>query len=77
MSEGLHRRIGRSIDLIKGKIDAMAETGIDRSVIDFLSGQIVDLRQDLATAPNRSRSPGSPTRSKPSAARSRSFACIR
>ncbi|MFD0461544.1 hypothetical protein ACFQY9_06265 [Microvirga aerilata] len=48
VNEGLHGRIGREIDLIKGKIDRMAESGIDRSVIDFLSGQIVDMRQELA-----------------------------
>ena len=48
VSEGLHRRIGHEIDLIKGKIDAMAATGVDRSVVDFLSSQIVDMRQDLA-----------------------------
>jgi localization factor PodJL len=48
VSEGLHRRIGHEIDQIKGKIDAMAETGVDRSVVDFLSSQIVDMRQDLA-----------------------------
>ncbi|MGO4525027.1 hypothetical protein AB4097_09210 [Microvirga sp. 2MCAF35] len=48
VSEGLLRRIGREIDHIKGKIDALAATGIDRSVVDFLSGQIVDMRQDLA-----------------------------
>jgi localization factor PodJL len=48
VSDGLHRRIGRDIDHIKDKIDAMAETGVDRSVVDFLSSQIVDMRQDLA-----------------------------
>ncbi|WP_114944756.1 SEL1-like repeat protein [Microvirga calopogonii] len=48
VSEGLLRRIGREIDQIKGKIDALAATGVDRSVVDFLSGQIVDMRQDLA-----------------------------
>lgn len=48
ISEGLHRRIGREIEQIKSKIDAMAATGVDRSVVDFLSGQIVDMRQDLA-----------------------------
>ena len=41
--------IDQAIDRLKGKIDRMAETGIDRSVIEFLSGQIVDLRQDLAS----------------------------
>jgi len=48
VSEGVHRRIGHGIDLLKGKIDAMGATGVDRSVVDFLSGQIVDMRQDLA-----------------------------
>lgn len=47
-AEGVHRRIGGEIDLIKAKIDKVAETGVDRSVIDFLSSQIVDLRHDLA-----------------------------
>ncbi|MBF9195748.1 SEL1-like repeat protein [Microvirga terrestris] len=45
----LHRNLGLGIERITDKIDRMAEAGIDRSVIDFLSGQIVDLRQDLAT----------------------------
>jgi localization factor PodJL len=49
VNEGLHGRIGRGIDLLKEKIDRMADAGIDRSVVDFLSGQIVDLRQDLAS----------------------------
>ena len=48
VSEGVLRRIGREIDQIKGKVDTLAATGIDRSVVDFLSGQIVDMRQDLA-----------------------------
>lgn len=45
----LHQHLGLGIDRIKEKIDRMAETGIDRSVIEFLSGQIVDLRHDLAS----------------------------
>lgn len=48
MADGMHRRFGGEIELIGHKIDRMAETGVDRSVIDFLSSQIVDLRQDLA-----------------------------
>jgi localization factor PodJL len=48
VSDGLHGRVVGEIDLIKSRIDRMAETGIDRSVIDFLSSQIVDMRQDLA-----------------------------
>ena len=48
VSDGLHGRVAGEIDQIKSKIDRMAETGIDRSVIDFLSSQIVDMRQDLA-----------------------------
>ena len=49
VNEGLHQHIDHAIDRLKGKIDRMAETGIDRSVIEFLGGQIVDLRQDLAS----------------------------
>jgi localization factor PodJL len=49
VNEGLHRHIDQAIDRLKGKIDRMAETGIDRSVVEFLSGQIVDLRQDLVS----------------------------
>ncbi|WP_201860648.1 SEL1-like repeat protein [Microvirga soli] len=45
----LHQSLGLGIDRITDKIDRMAEAGIDRSVIDFLSSQIVDLRQDLAS----------------------------
>jgi len=48
VSDELHGRIGQDIDHIKAKIDAMAASGVDRSVVDFLSGQIVDMRQDLA-----------------------------
>lgn len=48
VNEGVHGRISGEIELLKTKIDGMAETGIDRSVIDFLSSQIVDMRQDLA-----------------------------
>jgi localization factor PodJL len=48
INEGLHGRISGEIEILKAKIDAMAETGVDRSVIDFLSSQIVDMRQDLA-----------------------------
>lgn len=49
VNEGLHHHIDQAIDRLRGKIDRMAETGIDRSVIEFLGGQIVDLRQDLAS----------------------------
>jgi len=49
VNHGLHERIGREIESLKGRIDRIAESGVDRSVIDFLSSQIVDLRQDLAS----------------------------
>ncbi|MBJ6124541.1 SEL1-like repeat protein [Microvirga splendida] len=45
----LHQHLGLGIDRIAEKIDRMAGTGVDRTVIDFLSGQIVDLRHDLAS----------------------------
>lgn len=45
----LHQHLGLGISRVKEKIDRMAETGIDRSVVEFLSGQIVDLRHDLAS----------------------------
>jgi len=48
IGEDMHGRLADAIDLIKTRIDTVAKTGIDRSVIDFLSSQIVDLRQDLA-----------------------------
>ncbi len=48
VSHELHQHLGLGIERIKEKIDRMAETGIDRSAIEFLSGQIVDLRHDLA-----------------------------
>lgn len=48
VSEGLHKRVGAELDHIKGRVDALAKTSVDRSVIDFLSSQIVDMRQDLA-----------------------------
>lgn len=48
VNDGLHGRIGGEIDRLKAKIDRIAETGIDRTVIDFLSSQIVDMRHDLS-----------------------------
>jgi localization factor PodJL len=48
VGEELHKRIGGEIEMLKGKIDRMAQSGIDRSAVDFLSGQIADIRQDLA-----------------------------
>ncbi len=48
LNEGLHGRIGDEIDRLKARIEHLAETGIDRTVIDFLSSQIVDMRHDLA-----------------------------
>ncbi|NIX78155.1 SEL1-like repeat protein [Microvirga terricola] len=48
LGEGVHKRLGAEIDLIKRKVDGIAETGVDRTVIDFLSSQIVDMRHDLA-----------------------------
>jgi len=45
---GLHGRIGSEIEHLKGKIDRIAETGIDRTVIEFLGSQIVDMRHDLS-----------------------------
>ena len=46
MAKGAHRRIGE-IDLIKSRIDGISGMGIDRSVIEALTGQIVEMRQDL------------------------------
>ncbi len=48
VTEGLHGRISGEIEVLKSKIDAIAATGVDRTVIDFLSSQIVDMRHDLA-----------------------------
>ncbi|WP_162559435.1 SEL1-like repeat protein [Microvirga sp. 17 mud 1-3] len=48
VADNLHRRLGDEIEQLKGKVTQLAETSVDRSVIDFLSSQIVDLRQDLA-----------------------------
>ena len=48
MGDDLHGRLAGAIDLIRTRIDAIAKAGVDRSVVDFLSSQIVDLRQDLA-----------------------------
>lgn len=48
VADSTYRRIGSGIELIEGKVDRLAATSVDRSVIDFLSSQIVDLRQDLA-----------------------------
>jgi len=47
-TRGAHQRIGGEIDLIKTKIDRISEAGIDRSVIEALTGQVMDMRQDLA-----------------------------
>ncbi|GEO16816.1 hypothetical protein MAE02_45120 [Microvirga aerophila] len=48
LAEGLHRRIGAEIELIKDKIEGIAKRGIDPSAIEFLGGQIVEMRQELA-----------------------------
>ncbi|KAB0265984.1 tetratricopeptide repeat protein [Microvirga brassicacearum] len=48
LRHGVHVRIGAEIEGIERKIDRLAESGVDRSVIDFLSSQIVDMRHDLA-----------------------------
>ncbi|SCZ05066.1 SEL1-like repeat protein [Microvirga guangxiensis] len=48
LNEGLHGRIGGEIDRLKTRIERMAESGVDRTVIDFLSSQIVDMRHDLS-----------------------------
>ncbi|MXQ13785.1 tetratricopeptide repeat protein [Microvirga makkahensis] len=48
IDHGLHGRIESEIEHLKGKIDRIAETGIDRSVIEFLGSQIVDMRHDLS-----------------------------
>jgi localization factor PodJL len=48
VNEGLHGRIGSEIDQLKAKIDRIAETGVDRTVIEFLGSQIVDMRHDLS-----------------------------
>ncbi|MEZ0167208.1 hypothetical protein [Microvirga sp. TS319] len=48
VSGALNERIGGEIDELKARVERIAETGIDRSVIDFLSSQIVDLRHDLS-----------------------------
>ena len=45
---GLHGRIESGIEHLKGKIDRIAEIGIDRTVIEFLGSQIVDMRHDLS-----------------------------
>ena len=48
LTKGVHVRIGAEIEGIAQKIDRLAESGVDRSVIDFLSSQIIDMRHDLA-----------------------------
>lgn len=48
MGDGLYRHVGGEIERLAAKIDRMAESGVDRTVIDFLSSQIVDMRHDLA-----------------------------
>ena len=48
VNDGLHGRIGSELDQLKAKIDRIAETGVDRTVIEFLGSQIVDMRHDLS-----------------------------
>jgi len=48
LAEEVHRRLGSEIENIGKKVESAARSGVDRSVIEFLAGQIVDLRQDLA-----------------------------
>ncbi|QFU15555.1 SEL1-like repeat protein [Microvirga thermotolerans] len=48
IAHSVRERIGAEIEELKAKIGELARSSVDRSVIDFLSSQIVDLRQDLA-----------------------------
>lgn len=48
LSDKVHSRISSEIETLSRRIDKAAEAGIDRSVIEFLSSQIIDMRQDLA-----------------------------
>ncbi|WP_112663785.1 tetratricopeptide repeat protein [Microvirga flavescens] len=48
LSDTVHRRISSELDTLSQRIDKAAETGVDRSVIEFLSSQIIDMRQDLS-----------------------------
>ncbi|HZH12206.1 MAG TPA: hypothetical protein VEZ24_17785 [Microvirga sp.] len=48
VNDGIYGRLGSELDQLKAKIDMIAQTGVDRSVIDFLSSQIVDMRHDLS-----------------------------
>jgi localization factor PodJL len=48
LADGLHRRIGAEIELIKDRIESIAKRGIDPSAIEFLGGEIVEMRQELA-----------------------------
>lgn len=48
LAEGIHRRLEGEIEQIKSRIEDAAKTGVDRFAVEFLAGQIVDLRQELA-----------------------------
>jgi localization factor PodJL len=48
LKQEFHVRLASEIESIERKIDRLAQSGVDRSVIDFLSSQIIDLRHDLA-----------------------------
>jgi localization factor PodJL len=43
----VYRKVSAQIDLLKQRVKAASANGVDRTVIEFLSSQIVDLRQDL------------------------------
>lgn len=49
LKQEFHLRLASEIESLERKIDRLAQSGIDRSVVDFLSSQIVDLRHDLAS----------------------------
>ena len=49
LKQEFHVRLASEIESIERKIDRLTQNGVDRSVIDFLSSQIVDLRHDLAS----------------------------
>ncbi|RDI57725.1 SEL1-like repeat protein [Microvirga subterranea] len=48
VADGVHGRIEAGIEQIRTRIDEASRAGVDRFAIEFLAGQIVDLRQELS-----------------------------
>lgn len=49
IADDIHGRLEVGIEQIRARIDEASKAGVDRFAIEFLAGQIVDLRQELSS----------------------------